>query len=43
MPVSPYRLSAFDRIVVFLTAEKTRTATTTIARPKTLCPDKSNK
>ena len=43
MPVSPYRLSAFDRIVVFLTADRERTASTAIARPKTLCPDKSSK
>ncbi len=43
MPVSPYRASAFDRIVVFLATERARTATTAIARPKPLCPDKSNK
>ena len=43
MPVSPYRPNAFERLVVFLTAERARTATVTIARPKPLCPDKSSK
>jgi hypothetical protein len=43
MPVSPYRPSAFERLVVFLSAERARTATVTIARPRPLCPDKSNK
>ncbi len=43
MPASPYRLSAFDRIVVFLTADRARIASTAIARPKPLCPDKSSK
>jgi hypothetical protein len=43
MPVSAYRPNAFDRIVVFLAADRARTASTSIARPKTLCPDKSSK
>ena len=43
MPVSPCRSNAFDRIVIVLAAERARTATTRIARPKPLCPDKSNK
>ena len=43
MPASPYRISAFDRIVLFLSTERARTAVTTIDRRKTLCPDKSNK
>jgi hypothetical protein len=43
MPVSPCRANAFERIVVFLAADRARTASTTIARPKPLCPDKSNK
>jgi len=43
MPVSPYRLGAFDRILVFPTADRQRPASTAIARPKTPCPDKSNK
>ena len=43
MPVSTYRDNAFDRIVLFLSTERSRTETTRIARPKPLCPDKSNK
>ncbi len=43
MPVSPYRFSAFDRIVIFLATERTRIGTTPAARPKPLCPDKSSK
>lgn len=43
MPVSTYRINAFDRIVLFLLTERARTAVTPIARPKSLCPDKSNK
>ena len=43
MPVSSRRLNAFDRIVVFLIADRDRNASPAIARPKPLCPDKSNK
>ena len=43
MPVSPYRPTAFERLVVFLSAERTHTATVAAARPRPLCPDKSNK
>ena len=43
MPVSTYRANAFERIVLFLSAERARTSVTPIARPKSLCPDKSNK
>ncbi len=40
MPVSPYRPSAFERLVVFLTADRAHPTTVTIARPQSLCPDK---
>ena len=42
MPESTYRPNAFDRFVVFLAAERARPVAA-IARPRTLCPDKSNK
>jgi hypothetical protein len=43
MPVSPYRPTAFERLVVFLSAERARTATVAITRSRPLCPDKSSK
>ena len=43
MPVSSYRPNAFERLVVFLSAERAHTVTVAVARPKPLCPDKSNK
>ncbi len=43
MPASSYRPNAFERLVVFMSAERPRAATVSIARPKPLCPDKSNK